>query len=282
MAERKVISKHIPSDFDPSLLPKISKPKNAQVKIRTMLPMSIRCTECGEYMGQGKKFNSRKETVEGETYLGLKVFRFYIRCTRCASELTFKTEPKNSTYVAERNCVRNYTPWSNTTQEDEEKEELIKQQEEYDSMKQLEKRTLEMRQEMEALDELDELRTISAQNQKVSIDDLLEKNKSAQMKERSEDALLTEEDLRAISDFANSVPSSTDTISEVNAEKDNLVINFKKRKLDSITEDENKQDNGGLFADSSVVVLKDSNKKAKKKKKKSLSSSLASLVSSYE
>lgn len=250
-----------------------------------MLPMSIRCTECGEYMGQGKKFNSRKETVEGETYLGLKVFRFYIRCTRCASELTFKTDPKNSTYVAERNCVRNYTPWSNTTQDDEEREELIKQQEEYDSMKQLEKKTLEMRQEMETLDELDELRTISAQNQKVNIDDLLEKNKLAQMKERSQDALLTEEDLREISDFAHSVSSNSATISETadttNIERDdNLVINFKKRKL--LDQSENKQENG-LFADSSIVVWRDSGtKRAKKKKKKTSSSSLASLVSNYE
>ena len=31
-----------------------------------------------------------QETVQGETYLGLLIFRFYIRCPRCISEITFK------------------------------------------------------------------------------------------------------------------------------------------------------------------------------------------------
>mgnify|MGYP000217228248 CR=1 FL=1 len=39
------------------------------------------------------------------------VFRFYIRCTRCNAEFTFKTDPKNSDYTAEHNCCRNFEPW---------------------------------------------------------------------------------------------------------------------------------------------------------------------------
>ena len=49
-----------------------------------------RCNACGEYIYHGRKFNARKETVEGERYLGIPIFRFYIRCTRCLSEITFK------------------------------------------------------------------------------------------------------------------------------------------------------------------------------------------------
>jgi len=50
----------------------------------------IRCKTCGEYIYKGKKFNARKEDVEGETYLGMQIYRFYIKCTKCLREITFK------------------------------------------------------------------------------------------------------------------------------------------------------------------------------------------------
>lgn len=52
-----------------------------------------RCKTCGEYIYKGKKFNARKETVQNEMYLGLPIFRFYIKCTRCLAEITFKVRP---------------------------------------------------------------------------------------------------------------------------------------------------------------------------------------------
>ena len=56
-------------------------------------PFSLsRCKTCGEYIYKGKKFNARKETVQNEVYLGLPIFRFYIKCTRCLAEITFKVK----------------------------------------------------------------------------------------------------------------------------------------------------------------------------------------------
>lgn len=58
----------------------------------TSFSFFFRCKTCGEYIYKGKKFNARKETVQNEVYLGLPIFRFYIKCTRCLAEITFKVK----------------------------------------------------------------------------------------------------------------------------------------------------------------------------------------------
>lgn len=47
--------------------------KDLQQTVRLMAPYSMRCATCGEYIYKGKKFNARKETVQGEEYYGIKV-----------------------------------------------------------------------------------------------------------------------------------------------------------------------------------------------------------------
>ena len=99
MAERKVLNKNYPADFDQKKIPRLLKPKNHQKKNRFMLPVPARCNKCGNYMSEGTKFNRRVEQVTEETYLGIEIYRFYFKCTDCSADLTIKTDPKNCGYL---------------------------------------------------------------------------------------------------------------------------------------------------------------------------------------
>ncbi|KAL4584096.1 hypothetical protein LXL04_008686 [Taraxacum kok-saghyz] len=103
MAERRLLNKYYPPDFDPAKIPRRRIPKNQQIKVRFMLPMSIRCSTCGNYIYEGTKFNSRKEDVIHD--------RFYFKCTTCSSEITVKTDPQNSDYIVESGAARTFKPW---------------------------------------------------------------------------------------------------------------------------------------------------------------------------
>merc|ERR1712007_265682 len=52
----------------------------------------------------------RKEDVLGEDYLGICIYRFYFRCPQCSSEITFKTDPRNSDYSVEHGAHRTAEP----------------------------------------------------------------------------------------------------------------------------------------------------------------------------
>lgn len=100
MAERKVLSKYYPPDFDPSAIEKKKrsrkdgKPEPKLVPVRLMTPFAMKCTHCGEYIPKSRKFNGRKEILD-EKYIGIVIHRFYIRCSRCSGEITFRTDPKS-------------------------------------------------------------------------------------------------------------------------------------------------------------------------------------------
>ncbi|XP_024363144.1 uncharacterized protein [Physcomitrium patens] len=173
MGERKVLNKYYPPDFDPAKIPRRKQPKNQQIKVRMMLPMSIRCNTCGNYIYKGTKFNSRKEDVEGETYLGIQIFRFYFKCSKCSAELTMKTDPQNSDYIMETGASRNYEPWRAT---DEATDEAVKKREAEelgDAMKALENRTLDSKQEMDIMAALDEMKSMRSRHATVAVEDMM-------------------------------------------------------------------------------------------------------------
>ncbi|KAI0434675.1 DUF572-domain-containing protein [Xylaria sp. FL1042] len=175
MSERKVLTKYYPPDFDPSAIQRVRKPKATGPKVQTvrlMAPFSMKCLQCGEYIYRGRKFNARKETPLDEKYLGIQIFRFYIKCTRCSGEICFKTDPRNNDYACERGAKRSTEPWRVGREEtDEERlDRLEKEEEERDAMVELEAKTVDAKREMAVADALDEIRTRNARLERADRD----------------------------------------------------------------------------------------------------------------
>ena len=174
MSERKVLSKYYPPDFDPAAIQRTRGPKQVGPKVQTvrlMAPFSMKCTSCGEFIYKGRKFNARKETTD-EKYYSIAIYRFYIRCTRCSGEITFKTDPKNMDYTCEKGAKRNFELWRDASGGKEESEEerldrLEREEEERNAMVELETKTLDAKREMQIADALDEIRTRNARNERV-------------------------------------------------------------------------------------------------------------------
>lgn len=178
MSERKVLTKYYPPEFDPSKItrtPRHLRPTGPKViTVRLMAPFSMKCTACGEYIYKGRKFNARKETTD-EKYLNIQIFRFYIRCTRCSGEITFKTDPKNMDYTCERGAKRNFEPWRDTAkmgevnETDEERLDRLEREEaeeqelqDRNAMEELEQKMMDSKREMQIADALDDIRTRNA------------------------------------------------------------------------------------------------------------------------
>ncbi|KAI1727918.1 coiled-coil domain-containing protein 94 [Ditylenchus destructor] len=196
--ERKVFQKYYPPDFDPSKIPKAKGQRNRQFVQRVMAPFNMQCNTCHEYIYKGKKFNMRRETAEGESYLGMKIFRFYFRCPNCLAEITFKTDIENVDYKMEQGATRLFDAFKfyQDQERDKEKEE---EEEKADAMKLLEKRTKMSKMEMEALGNIEHIQEANRRIEKVNAMEYLEqldKRKSLSIAEQFK--LQEEEDEREI------------------------------------------------------------------------------------
>ncbi|KAF4673431.1 Coiled-coil domain-containing protein 94 [Perkinsus chesapeaki] len=169
MTERKVMNKYYPPDFDPSkLLPMrmVKKPRVEQkgpkcMNIRMMLPFSMCCSHCGEYLYIATKFNSRCQKLPEKSSLGLNVYRFYGKCKHCLGEFTFRTDPEHSDYVLETGGTRTYEGFKDADFAEAEVSHRKTGEENESETKAMENRIYDTAEEMRRLDELDELKAVN-------------------------------------------------------------------------------------------------------------------------
>lgn len=161
MSERKVLNKYYPPDFDPAKIPRARCPKNRQFTVRLMAPCNMKCYTCGEYIAKGKKFNARKEDVENMTYLGVRIYRFYIKCPGCLAEISFRTDPESTDYIIEAGAHRNFQALKLAEDQAAKEAEEVKETIEANPMLLLENRTQQSQYEMEVLENLEDLRELN-------------------------------------------------------------------------------------------------------------------------
>ncbi|XP_025891020.1 YJU2 splicing factor homolog [Nothoprocta perdicaria] len=204
MSERKVLNKYYPPDFDPAKIPKLKLPKDRQYVVRLMAPFNMRCKTCGEYIYKGKKFNARKETVQNEVYLGLPIFRFYIKCTRCLAEITFKTDPENTDYTMEHGATRNFQA-EKLLEEEEKRMQKEREDEELNNpMKVLENRTKDSKLEMEVLENLQELKELNQRQANVDFEAMLKQYKEYEEEQKRKEQEEDEQEMKAMLEQAQS------------------------------------------------------------------------------
>ncbi|CAO1330048.1 unnamed protein product [Diamesa tonsa] len=194
MSERKVLNKYYPPDFDPQKIPRCKLPKNRQYTVRLMAPFNMRCVTCGEYIYKGKKFNARKEDVENDTYLGIRIYRFYIKCTRCLQEISFKTDPQNTDYEIEAGATRNFMALKLAEEQAKREDDELKEEEANNPMKLLENRTEQSRNEIELLESLEELKDLNSRHETIDYEALLQQYDPSESIQQREERLAKADD----------------------------------------------------------------------------------------
>lgn len=154
-----------------------------------MAPFNMRCVTCGEYIYKGKKFNARKEDVENETYLGIRIYRFYIKCTRCLQEISFKTDPKNTDYEIEAGATRNFMALKLAEEQALRELQEAKEEEANNPMKLLENRTEQSKNEIELLESLEELKDLNQRHENIDYEALLQQYDPSESIQQREERL---------------------------------------------------------------------------------------------
>ncbi|KAM4883849.1 splicing factor YJU2 isoform 2-T2 [Sylvia borin] len=237
MSERKVLNKYYPPDFDPAKIPKLKLPKDRQYVVRLMAPFNMRCKTCGEYIYKGKKFNARKETVQNEVYLGLPIFRFYIKCTRCLAEITFKTDPENTDYTMEHGATRNFQA-EKLLEEEEKRLQKEREEEELNNpMKVLENRTKDSKLEMEVLENLQELKELNQRQANVDFEAMLKQYKELEEEQRRKEQEEDEQEMKAMLEQAQNRRLLVDSDSDEEPAKAHPIATAQTKPTDILQED---------------------------------------------
>ncbi|GAB0098586.1 Splicing factor YJU2 [Sergentomyia squamirostris] len=240
MSERKVLNKYYPPDFDPSKIPRMKLAKNRQYTVRLMAPFNMRCVTCGEYIYKGKKFNARKEDVENETYLGIRIYRFYIKCTRCLQEISFKTDPRNTDYEIEAGATRNFMALKLAEEQAKKEEDELREEEANNPMKLLENRTQQSRNEIELLESLEELKDLNRRQQSVDYEQMLQQFDTTETAREREERLarLDEEYIKTVSFGGSSntkVVAEEEVVETIDLAKKSLVKTSETAKIETKT-----------------------------------------------
>lgn len=184
MAERKVLNKYYPPDYDPSKVPRVKR-KNKQNDVRIMAPFNLKCKTCGNYIANATKFNAKKETVEDETYNSVMIFRFYIKCPRCMATIIFRTNPKEQGYEVEHGATENFMALKMAERQAQEEAEAEEEEEKINPMKHLENRTKASRQQMEASEQIQSLRSIKYRYHNVDLNAVIQSKREESAEESS-------------------------------------------------------------------------------------------------
>ncbi|XP_043224968.1 splicing factor YJU2-like isoform X2 [Amphibalanus amphitrite] len=198
MSERKVLNKYYPPDFDPNNIPRSKVARNKTFSVRLMAPCNMKCNTCGEYIAKAKKFNARKEDVDDENYLGLRIYRFYIKCPMCMAEIVFKTDPENTDYIIEAGATRNFQAQILAERQAKREAEQAEEEEKSNPMKMLENRTKQSRHEMDMIEKLEELKDLNQRQAHVDYDSMLQRYSRQQEAEEQRQEQEDEEYIRSV------------------------------------------------------------------------------------
>ena len=210
------------------------RPRDKQDNVRMMLPMSVRCETCGNFLYEGTKFNMRKETCLDQDYLGIKIYRFYFKCSRCHAEIAMKTDPKQHDYVCESGASRNYDPLRDYGHAEKIMKARSQLEDESDAMKRVERKGFNSKREMELMDSLNEVKLLNKRLAKVDHDQLLKETLK-----RQEDVQKTVEDetLTQVSTAANKTLTDEELKQKFNERQRNRRLeDFEEDNFDQIIE----------------------------------------------
>lgn len=132
--------------------------------------------------------------MENETYLGIRIYRFYIKCTRCLQEISFKTDPQNTDYEIEAGAIRNFMALKLAEEQAKKDEEDLREEEANNPMKLLENRTEQSRNEIEVLESLEELRDLNRRQQSVDYEAMLQQYDNTETAAQREERLAKQDE----------------------------------------------------------------------------------------